>query len=104
MSFIVCFLSVYGMFYLLYNISLKVAKHSKVKAKYLHHVIAVDDNSDNIEAYIRTLSAQKEEDVIIINLASDEEINHIISILQAEKSFLKVFSPEEYKNYIDLRS
>ncbi len=101
MPVVICFLSLYGIFHLLYSIAGGLCKSAKIKSRYSHNVIAVDDFSENTEAYVRQLAMQEEEaSLIIINYTESKECKQILDILEAEFDFVKVLTPNEYAEYI----
>lgn len=101
MSAIICFLSVYGVFHLLYALVNKFDTKIDVKHKYQYTVIGIDETADNIEEYVRGLARNDEKnDLILINHSNDGEHGQLLSILESEFDFVKVFTADEYKDYI----
>lgn len=100
-SIVICFLSVYGIFQLLYNIACKMPKPPKTAKINSHRVVVADDNSNWIEGYVRVMAMQEEEErLFIINKSENAEMTEILDILSAEFSFVEPVSAEEYIKYM----
>lgn len=100
-AILICFLSVYGVFQLLYNVACYVSKGGAVNPDDIHIVIPVTNKSFNIEAYIRYLAIKSEsESVILLNMADDAEILNTIYILASEFDFVEIMSYDEYIDYV----
>ena len=101
LSVLICFLSVYGIFQLLYNVACYISKGGAVNPDDIHMVIPVTNKSCNIEAYIRYLSIKEDvENVILLNMADDAEILNTIYILASEFDFVEIMSYDEYIDYV----
>ena len=101
LSVLICFLSVYGIFQLLYNVACYISKGGAVNPDDIHMVIPVTNKSCNIEAYIRYLAIKEEnESVILLNMADDAEILNTIYILASEFDFVEIMSYDEYIDYV----
>ena len=100
-SLIVCFLAVYGVFKLLCAISFLVLDEKNVRAEFIHELVAVNDDSENIEGYIRAKEAKEERrELIILDYSKKEETKMLLSILEKEFSFVRVMNNAEYIDYI----
>ena len=102
-SIIMCFLSVYGVFQIIYNFALYLTKNNKTTPVFSHYLVIADDNSSEIEAYIRSLSLKmdKNDKVIVIPNCHNPEISEILILLEGEYDFITLMSVEEYISYID---
>ena len=98
-----CFLSVYGVFQIIYNFALYLTKNNKVTPAFSHYLVVADDTSVEIEAYVRSLALKidKNDKVIIITNCESLEIKEILLLLEGEYDFIVLMSPEEYIDYID---
>ncbi len=97
-TLVICFLSVYGTFQLLYNISLKVGKKS-LKSNKFHSVLVLKDAED-AECYIRNLLIDRtEEEVFVLNLYDDT--SNVLDILCYEYPRLKIVNKNDYIEYIN---
>ena len=101
MSILICFLSVYGVFQLLYNLSCYVTKGGAIAPELTHKIIPVTNRSCNLEAYIRYLAIKEDDkNVILLNMADDAEILKTIYILSSEFDFVDVMSYDEYIGFV----
>lgn len=102
-SIIMCFLSVYGVFQIIYNFALYLTKNNKTTPMFSHYLAVADDTSTEIEAYVRSLALKmdKNDKVIIITNCESPEIIEMLLLLEGEYDFIVLMSPEEYINYID---
>lgn len=100
-SILICFLSVYGIFQLLYNFACSFGKSAKCKLKYSYRVIGVDDDTENLEGYIRNAAMKEErEPLIIVNYARDGETAQLGRILEGEFDIVRSMTSDEYMQYI----
>ncbi len=98
-TIVICFLSVYGTFQLLYNISLKLGK-SKIQSEKLHTILVIDDTVD-AECYIRSVMLNRaEERLFVLNLCQNQDTFRILQVLEAEYPMLKITNKDEYIDYI----
>lgn len=99
-TLVICFLSVYGTFQLLYNISVKVSTN-KIPSDKLHSVLIIDDSAD-AECYIRNLLLKRtEEEVFILNLSENNDTARILEILCYEYPRIKITKKDDYIEYIN---
>ena len=102
-SIIMCFLSVYGVFQIIYNFALYLTKNNKTTPIFVHYLVVADDTSTEIEAYVRSLALKmdKNDRVIIVTACESPEIIEMLLLLEGEYDFITLMSPEEYMEYID---
>lgn len=101
MSVIICFLSVYGTFHLLYSLAQHLNKRISTEHLYFHTVIGADESTENIEEYVRKAALQNDiKSLAIINYSDDKDYKQLLDILQSEFEFVSVLTPDEYKDYI----
>lgn len=102
-SIIMCFLSVYGVFQIIYNFALYLTKNNKIMPVFSHYLAVANDNTTEIEAYVRSLALKidKNDKVIIVVNCDSPEIKEILLLLEGEYDFIVLMSPEEYINYIN---
>ena len=103
MSIVMCFLAVYGVFQIIYNFALYLTRNNKTQPIFSHYILVADDNSTEIEAYIRSLALKmnKNDKVILITTCKSEEIKKILLLLERKYDFISLMEPEEYITYID---
>ncbi len=100
-SLLVCFLAVYGVFKLLCAIAAFFLNEKCIKAEFMHDLIAIDDNSENIENYIRAKEIKEDgRDLIILDHSTNEEMKKLLAIFENNFCFVKVMSESEYIDYI----
>ncbi len=102
-SIIMCFLSVYGVFQIIYNFALYLTKNNKTTPAFSHYLAVADDSSTEMEAYVRSLALNidKNDKVIIVADCESMEIKEMLLLLEGEYDFIVLMSPEEYISYID---
>lgn len=102
LSIIICFLAVYGVFRLIYAITLFLLDSKKFEPKSSHRLIAVNDHSSNIEGYLRALAIREEgENIIILDHTKSDEMQQILQILEGEFGFITVMDNAQYIDYIN---
>ena len=102
MSVIMCFLSVYGVFRLLYSVVMHLSGNKKLAAGDIHKIIAANDESTALEGYLRTeLMSDNTTDVIVVDLSTTDEMKKLLKAVESEFSFVTVMSRSEYLNYIE---
>lgn len=101
LSILVCFLTVYGAFQILYSISLKLSAPDKINIGHCHRAIIVKDEED-LEAYIRGLetSLMSNEFVMLVDCMMSESMTILLSRLERVFDFVKVMTIDEYADYI----
>ena len=99
---LVCFLSVYGAFCILYSIVCHFVGKNNFKPKYFHTIVGVDDNCRDIEIFLRSyrLKEYPISEMILINYSSCSEMNDILNIASRDFDNIRIMSPEEYDMYI----
>ena len=100
LSVLVCFLAVYGVFKLLYKVVYYYYDLNKVRPKFHHTVIALNDDCENIEAYVRAAVMREEEDIIILDYSRMADTKKLLKIIDSEFYFVTVMTPEQYITYI----
>lgn len=101
LSLIICFLAVYGLFKIIYGLAFALYKTDKTTAKYKNIVVGVDDNSQNIEGYIRAMSLKEEgTEIIIVDYSDKKDTKKFLKLIAGEFSFVTVTNPDEYAEYI----
>ncbi len=103
MAILVCFLAVYGVFQLLYNIAVTLSKSDKTKLNHIHRLITVSDDIEGLEAYIRSveLTIKEGEFIILLNCTNNDIAQRYLDIIKEDFSYVKVMLPDEYEEYID---
>ena len=103
LSILVCFLTVYGAFQILYNISLRLSEPDKVKLGCCHRVVIVNNENDDIEAYVRSLKTTllNDEYVILVDCFISESVSALLTKIDADFNYVNVMSFEEYTNYLN---
>lgn len=99
LSIIVCFFAVYGVFRLLYKCVYYYYDVKKLKTKLSHQLIVIDDNAENLEAYLRAAN-MKEEEVVIIDISTKPETKKLLTLIESEFSNVRVMTSDEYYLYI----
>lgn len=99
---IISFLAVYGLFELLHKIFI-IETHVKSNVRFKHKIIAVDDNSVDVEADIRA-AAEDEEEVILLDYSKTSEMSDILSHIQNEFSYAEVMKEDDYLRFLNEKS
>lgn len=95
------FFALYGVIQLLYNLALFFAKGKDMDFTAVHKVIFVDDNSYNLENYVRYYALNGDgENFILINKAYNDEIIKEAEILACEFNFVQVMEEDAYLKFI----
>lgn len=101
LSLLACFLAVYGVFKLLCAITAFFLNEKCVKAEFMHDLIAINDNSENIESFVRAKEIKEEgRDLIILDYSENDETKRLLSIIENNFRFVKVMNEGEYIDYI----
>lgn len=102
LSILVCFLTVYGAFHILYNISLRLSAPDKIKLSHCHRTVIVKNEDDGLEEYIRAIemTLTNNEFVILIDCLISESMSVLLAQLEREFNFVKVMTLDEYADYI----
>lgn len=101
-SVLICFLSVYGILQLLYNLAYHMTKSESNLQRRAHKIVVVTNDSLNLESYIRHLAIKEEdENVILLDRADDHEMIHLMYNLSNEFDFVSVMSFDEYMRFIE---
>ncbi len=102
LSVIICFLSVYGAFKAIYEITRLFVNKNNFKPKFSYRIIGIDDTTKDLDVYLRIQDLKEEkEGVILIDYAEDEEIKKICRLSEKDFDFVKSMTPAEYKEYIN---
>lgn len=100
---IICFLSVYGFYELIYSIALSFAKRKKVNPNFMHYVVAFNQNEEDIEMFVRSkaLTMEKEEELIVLLQDNNPDTIHILELLMNEYPFLSFMEIDDYNIYLN---
>ena len=100
-------LAFYGLYELIKNI-LYISEYTKFKAKVIYLIIAVKNQEDKIEGFLRSslfkILYGKEEyikNIIVADLKSDDKTKEIAKKMSEDYEQLKVISWKECKDIID---
>lgn len=100
-------LALYGLFEIIKNI-IYIFTYTNMKADGIYLIIAVKNQEDNIEGFLRTIIFRflygKEEnvkDIIITDLDSKDKTKEILNKFKEDYSFIKVSNWKECKQIID---
>ncbi len=100
-------LAFYGLYELIKNI-LYISEYTKFKTKGIYLIIAVKNQEDNIEGFLRSslfkILYGKEEyikNIIVADLKSDDKTKEIAKKMSEDYEQLKVISWKECKDIID---
>ena len=100
-------LAFYGLYELIQNI-LYISEYTKFKAKGIYLIIAVKNQEDKIEGFLRSslfkILYGKEEyikNIIVADLKSDDKTKEIAKKMSEDYEQLKVISWKECKDIID---
>ena len=100
-------LAFYGLYELIKNI-LYISEYTKFKAKGIYLIIAVKNQEDKIEGFLRSslfkILYGKEEyikNIIVADLKSDDKTKEIAKKMSEDYEQLKVISWKEWKDIID---
>lgn len=100
-------LAFYGLYELIKNI-LYISEYTKFKAKGIYLIIAVKNQEDKIEGFLRSslfkILYGKEEyikNIIVADLKSDDKTKEIAKKMSEDYELLKVISWKECKDIID---
>ena len=100
-------LAFYGLYELIKNI-LYISEYTKFKAKGIYLIIAVKNQEDKIEGFLRSILFKilygKEEyikNIIVADLKSDDKTKEIAKKMSEDYEQLKVISWKECKDIID---
>ncbi len=102
LSILVCFLTVYGAFHILYNISLKLSAADRIRLSNCHRTVIVKGEEEDLEAYIRGLEATLtgNEFVILVDCLMSESMTMLLEQFERVFNFVKVMTIDEYTDYI----
>ncbi len=103
-SIIVCVLSVYGAFQMIYNFAVYLAKSEKANPVFSYYVVAFEDVEEEAEEYVRShaLTVEKDDEIIILYNEATNEALQLFDIIASEFNFVRFMSFEEYQDYIKL--
>lgn len=95
--------SVYGIFSIIYDIIYSYFKNHKNKGFSVCKIIKITEEDNNLEEYLRYLSAVKTEAEDVILILNENLLNNKFNqglILEAEFDFVKFMQSNEYLKYI----
>ncbi len=106
-TIVVWTLAFYGLFEIIKNI-IYICTYTKLKSKGIYFIIAVKNQEENIEGFIRNLmfrilygKEEKIKNVIIVDLNSKDNTIKIIEKLQKEYEQLKILNLKECKELLE---
>lgn len=106
-TIVVWTLAFYGLFEIIKNI-IYICTYTKLKSKGIYFIIAVKNQEENIEGFIRNLmfrilygKEEKIKNIIIVDLNSKDNTIKIIEKLQKEYEQLKILNLKECKELLE---
>lgn len=106
-TIIIWTLAFYGLFEIIKNI-IYICTYTKLKSKGIYFIIAVKNQEENIEGFIRNLmfrilygKEEKIKNIIIVDLNSKDNTIKIIEKLQKEYEQLKILNLKECKELLE---
>lgn len=97
---VLSFFAVYGMLQMIAKTCFK-ARREKSGAFFIHRVVGVLNSQETVEGMIRSLAWEDiREEVIAVDMGSEDDTLKILERLEKEYDFLHVMSIEEYREYL----
>ncbi len=100
---ILSFFAVYGILQLIAKGLFSARASEDGGSVFVHRIIGVRNCEESIEGMIRSLVWEDiREELIVVDLGSDDATREILSRLEAEYEFLHVMPPGEYESYLGM--